>query len=40
MYNSVWNPSTLNYAVPEVIKGVNFLSFDMEQIDLLNICPE
>jgi len=40
MYNSVWNPSALSYAVPEVIKGVNFISFDMEQIDLLNICPE
>tara|TARA_R110001592_G_scaffold255416_1_gene518999 strand:- start:49636 stop:50667 length:1032 start_codon:yes stop_codon:yes gene_type:complete len=39
MYNSVWNGSDFN--VPESVQSVNFTSnTQMEQIDLLNICPQ
>lgn len=39
MYNSVWNGS--DFLVPESVESVNFISnTQMEQIDLLNICPQ
>ena len=40
MYNSVWNPSTLSFEIPETVKGVVFDTYNMEQVDFLNICPE
>jgi hypothetical protein len=39
MYNSVWNG--VDFDVPEASQSVNFVSNTaMEQIDLLNICPQ
>jgi hypothetical protein len=40
MYNSTWNSLTSNYEIPESVKSVIFETNNMEQVDLLNICPE
>ena len=39
-YNSIWDNTLLRYSAPESIAPTTFLSSNMEQIDLVNDCPQ